>query len=598
MFQSLLSLLNAGFAGPALLLFLALIAVLLMTILALRGVLAHRLAAVFIVAVLAGCGGMESGTENVPAPAVSPAADSVASSESETNQELIGDENAAAADVGESQEKSVEPKSLHKAAEEGDLMAVQRLIDEGADVESRVGPRGYVSDESQRQDMGIFRSAESYGVDESTPDVDVVFYYGSHEIPYRVIRKADIDGAVVGVGVRSERGEGQQGTSLHWAARGNARNVIALLVERGANLESLTKSLQTPLHWAARADAPDAIAELISRGANFEARTKPQSLRVVSLVSVGGRELVGDIMDLDGLYTPLHAAVKANAVKAVSVLLENGANPEAQDNFGYTPLHSAILNRNRDIAFALIKHGANVGKTHVELAVSLDSFALADEIQKKATQQREISQEKPKVEFATAETEAGGVFESIWRSVVVVEAGNSQGSGVVLKPNLVATNCHVTDAATSPIAVFKGENRRADKSQSHPARVVAGDRKRDVCLLEVSGLWAIPAETRKAAEMKIAEQVYAVGAPKGLDFSISGGLVSQLRGEDAEGNALAGSAPLIQTDTAISPGSSGGGLFDAQGRLVGLTTFAYRDSEGLNFAVPIEWAMELIPAAE
>lgn len=106
---------------------------------------------------------------------------------------------------------------------------------------------------------------------------------------------------------------------------------------------------------------------------------------------------------------------------------------------------------------------------------------------------------------------------------------------------------------------------------------------------KISGLWAIPAETRNAAEMLIAEQVYAVGAPRGLDFSISGGLVSQLREE-------AGSAaPLIQTDTAISPGSSGGGLFDTKGRLVGLTTFGYRDSEGLNFAVPIEWALELIP---
>ena len=72
--------------------------------------------------------------------------------------------------------------------------------------------------------------------------------------------------------------------------------------------------------------------------------------------------------------------------------------------------------------------------------------------------------------------------------------------------------------------------------------------------------------------------------------------MTQLRGGDAEGNALVGSAPLIQTDTAISPGSSGGGLFDAQGKLVGLTTFGYRDSEGLNFAVPIEWAMELVPA--
>ena len=121
---------------------------------------------------------------------------------------------------------------------------------------------------------------------------------------------------------------------------------------------------------------------------------------------------------------------------------------------------------------------------------------------------------------------------------------------------------------------------------------MAGDRQRDVCILAVEGLWAIPAETRNAAEMQIAEQVYAVGAPRGLDFSISGGLVSQLREE--EGSA----SPLIQTDTAISPGSSGGGLFDAKGKLVGLTTFGYRDSEGLNFAVPIEWALELIPDAE
>ena len=252
----------------------------------------------------------------------------------------------------------------------------------------------------------------------------------------------------------------------------------------------------------------------------------------------------------------------------------------------------------------LIDRGANVkavsdtGKTPMQLAAFLNKYEIIDQLQKAAQQTREIPQEPPKSIFPAAKTEAGGVFETTWRSVVVVEAGNSQGSGVALKPNLVATNCHVTDAATSPIAIYKGENRRADKSKSYPARVIAGDRKRDVCLLAAEELWAIPAEARNAAEMRIAEQVYAVGAPRGLDFSISGGLVSQLREEDEEGRKLSGNAPLIQTDTAISPGSSGGGLFDAKGKLVGLTTFGYRDSEGLNFAVPIEWALELIPDAE
>ena len=487
-----------------------------------------------------------------------------------------------------------DPKTLHMAAHHGNLMFVRQFLSEGANIESRAGPWdyawGYISSEFKLQDMGVFRSAKSYGWSQSDPTY-AVFYYG-FSMPYWVRSKVESDGRIVGVGIPAKEAQGQQGTPLHWAARGNAPDVIAFLLEHGANLEPLTKSLQTPLHWAARVDASDAIAELISHGANIEARSKPWVLRVI------GRSFGGDWDDLDGAYTPLHMAVQAKAAKAVSVFLENSANPEARDNRGNTPLHSAILNDNREIAVALVKYGADLhavnkaGKTPLEMAASGDDFAFVDALQKAAKQGRKIPQEKLKEEFTTANTEAGGVFEAIWRSVVVVEAGNSQGSGVALKPNLVATNCHVTDAATSPIAVYKGENRRADKSKSYPARVIARGRQRDVCLLAVEGLWATSVETRNAAEMKIAEQVYAVGAPRGLDFSISGGLVSQLREE--EGSA----SPLIQTDTAISPGSSGGGLFDAKGKLVGLTTFGYRDSEGLNFAVPIEWALELIPDAE
>ena len=375
---------------------------------------------------------------------------------------------------------------------------------------------------------------------------------------------------------------------LHMMAGANKWMLVRKLVRAGANVDALDAKFSTPLHHAARGNAAESIAELVKGGANLESKDE---VLYVEGIPFGG-------------MTPLHYAAENSSPDALVALLDGGANLEAQDALSFTPLHIAAEKGRREIASELVQRGANInavnqmGLTPMDQAVKEKHFALVDELQKAAQQAREIPQEKPKKVFPTAKTEAGDVFELTWRSVVVIETGGGQGSGVALKPNLVATNCHVTDAATSPIAVFKGENRRADKSQSHPARVVAGDRKRDVCLLEVAGLWAIPAETRKAAEMKIAEQVYAVGAPKGLDFSISGGLVSQLRGEDAEGNALVGSAPLIQTDTAISPGSSGGGLFDAQGKLVGLTTFGYRDSEGLNFAVPIEWALELVPAAE
>ena len=189
---------------------------------------------------------------------------------------------------------------------------------------------------------------------------------------------------------------------------------------------------------------------------------------------------------------------------------------------------------------------------------------------------------------APAPSGAESVFNRAWRSVVVVVAGDNQGGGVVVNgPNQVATNCHVVDESPSDIRVYKGENRRAVRDAPYSAEVVSEDRERDVCILSVSGLWAIPAKIRSAEELEIGEAVYAVGTPKGLDFSISNGIVSQLReGED-------GKAPLIQTSAAISPGSSGGGLFDSQGRLVGLTTWKIREGENLNFAIPVDWALEL-----
>ena len=371
-------------------------------------------------------------------------------------------------------------------------------------------------------------------------------------------------------------------TALHLAAEANARDAVLALITHGANINVVDDYLFTPLHYAAIKNAAKIITILVDHGANIEGKSK--------IVQKGD--------DLVGSWTPLHRAAGKHSYNAVVALLDGGANIEARDIHGDTPLHVAVASNESSVVIELIDRGANVnainqtGQTPLEYAIEGRHYELADMLQKFAQQAREIPQESPKSIFPTAKTEAGGVFESIWRSVVVVEAGNSQGSGVALKPNVVATNCHVTDAATSPIVVYKGENRRADKSKSYPARVIAGDRQRDVCLLVADRLWTIPAETRNAAEMRIAEQVYAVGAPRGLDFSISGGLVSQLREEEGS------TSPLIQTDTAISPGSSGGGLFDAKGKLVGLTTFGYRDSEGLNFAVPIEWALELIPDAE
>ena len=79
--------------------------------------------------------------------------------------------------------------------------------------------------------------------------------------------------------------------------------------------------------------------------------------------------------------------------------------------------------------------------------------------------------------------------------------------------------------------------------------------------------------------------MYAIGAPQGLDLTISEGIVSSLR--DVPGGTV------IQTTAPVSRGSSGGGLFDASGRLVGIVTFQHRYGQNLNFALPADWIGEM-----
>ena len=153
----------------------------------------------------------------------------------------------------------------------------------------------------------------------------------------------------------------------------------------------------------------------------------------------------------------------------------------------------------------------------------------------------------------------------------------SMGSGVVLPDGDVVTNCHVIKGA-SRLKVRSGNN-------EHPATLRYSDWDRDVCSLSVVGLSAPAAVVGSTKTLKVGAKVYAIGAPQGLELTLSDGIVSSLR--EVEGGRY------IQTTAAISPGSSGGGLFDENGALVGLTTFYFTEGQNLNFAVPVEWVKDL-----
>jgi hypothetical protein len=80
--------------------------------------------------------------------------------------------------------------------------------------------------------------------------------------------------------------------------------------------------------------------------------------------------------------------------------------------------------------------------------------------------------------------------------------------------------------------------------------------------------------------VSVGDRVYAIGAPKGLELTLTEGLVSSIR-ETTDGR-------VIQTSAPISPGSSGGGLFDTHGNLIGITVGGFRGGQNLNFALPGE----------
>ncbi len=155
------------------------------------------------------------------------------------------------------------------------------------------------------------------------------------------------------------------------------------------------------------------------------------------------------------------------------------------------------------------------------------------------------------------------------------------GSGVQIAPGKVVTNCHVTRHAAQ-IGVLRG-------SQGQNVSAQAAHVGRDVCLLHLPAPVGFVAEVGRAADLRRGDTVYALGFPGGHSFRASGGKVTALFPHDG--------GWVIQTDAAFNLGASGGGLFNAQGKLVGILTFFKHGPGGsFFFAAPIEWAVEQLEA--
>ena len=172
------------------------------------------------------------------------------------------------------------------------------------------------------------------------------------------------------------------------------------------------------------------------------------------------------------------------------------------------------------------------------------------------------------------------LFKTLQRSVYVVAATASladarardvmQGSAVAVSEHLLLTNCHVVKGR-GLIKIVQGHT-------VSDAKLVAADTAADRCVLGVDITLVPVAGVRPFGDLAVGEHVFAIGAPKGLERTLSEGLLSGLRHQPGRN--------LVQTSAAISPGSSGGGLFDERGNLIGITTMQVSGvAQNLNFAV-------------
>jgi tetratricopeptide (TPR) repeat protein len=177
--------------------------------------------------------------------------------------------------------------------------------------------------------------------------------------------------------------------------------------------------------------------------------------------------------------------------------------------------------------------------------------------------------------------DAISVYKENQRSVVVVFAVNkkggeiSQGSGFITKSDgVVVTNLHVINKATQ-IKVKVGDKMFPVEN------IIYADKKNDLVALKIKAKDLPSVSINYVQNVTVGEKIYVISSPRGLENTISEGLVSGMRGERL-------GLKLLQITAPISPGSSGSPVFNEKGEVIGVATFILEDSQNLNFAIPID----------
>ena len=245
------------------------------------------------------------------------------------------------------------------------------------------------------------------------------------------------------------------------------------------------------------------------------------------------------------------------------------------------------------IVVAAIASGAITGIYATRFAPSANTSSVAESLKEPA------SRGKPQAEAGTVQAVAEAVQPAVVSIRLLTEDNAISGSGsIISQDGYVLTNNHVVEGAADGRAEMTVT---LQDGSTHRAKFIAGDSNTDVAVIKVEDVNNMPTITiGNSDDLAVGQNVVAIGAPLGLEQTVTTGIVSALNrpvraGEGGEATII----DAIQTDAAINPGNSGGPLVNMNGELIGMNSVIASTTNngseeagsiGLGFAIPANFA--------
>lgn len=208
------------------------------------------------------------------------------------------------------------------------------------------------------------------------------------------------------------------------------------------------------------------------------------------------------------------------------------------------------------------------------------------------------------INFSLSLKAAGGeelslqeLYERCADSIVAIaaytdgSAGYSWGTGIIISPDgLILTNTHVIDKSDKASVILYDDS-------EYEAKLVGADAISDIALLKIEARNLPAAEFGESGQLTVGDRVAAIGNPLGQTFrsTLTDGIISAIeRGISYNGHSMA----LLQTNTALNEGNSGGALFNMYGQVIGITNMkmmsSYSSIEGIAFAIPSATVQQVV----